>query len=123
MIEDHVVPFLQQWKVGLGMLGEQGAEGIHARFNQLERTYCNMANGVERLRAMVADHFRQVCPENVALEPPCHETTEEREIILLKHSDPYMQYYLCLHHKSKGIFLPPVVWCYSCGAEIWRIPL
>ena len=70
MIEDHVVPFLQQWKVGLGMLGEQGAEGIHVHFNQLEQTYCNMANGVERLCAMVVDHFQQVCPENVALEPP-----------------------------------------------------
>ena len=79
MIEDHVVPFLQQWKVGLGMLGEQGAEGIHARFNQLEQTYCNMANGVERLRAMVADHFRQVCPENIALEPPVMKRKKREE--------------------------------------------
>lgn len=77
MIEDHVVPFLQQWKVGLGMLGEQGAEGIHARFNQLERTYCNMANGVDRLRAMVSDHFRQVNPDNVTLQPPAKKKKKE----------------------------------------------
>lgn len=39
MVEDHIVPFIQQWGIGIGMLGEQGAESIHARFNQLERTY------------------------------------------------------------------------------------
>ena len=30
MLEDHVLPFIRQWRVGLGMLGEQGVEGIHA---------------------------------------------------------------------------------------------
>ncbi len=38
MVEDHIVDFIRRWRVGLGMLGEQGAESIHARFNQLERT-------------------------------------------------------------------------------------
>ena len=51
----------------------------HARFNQLERIYCNMANGVERLCAMVADHFRHVCPENVALEPPVMKRKKREE--------------------------------------------
>ena len=36
MLEEHVAPFIRQWRVGLGMLGEQGVEGIHARFNTLE---------------------------------------------------------------------------------------
>jgi hypothetical protein len=39
MLEDHVVPFIRQWRVGLGMMSEQGAESIHARFNALERTF------------------------------------------------------------------------------------
>ena len=47
MLEDHTVPFIRQWRVGLGMLGEQGMEGIHARFNNLERTYSNMSNHME----------------------------------------------------------------------------
>ncbi len=38
MVEDHIVNFIRRWRVGLGMLGEQGAESIHARFNQFERT-------------------------------------------------------------------------------------
>ena len=46
----------------IGMLGELGAESIHISFNQLART---MTNGVERLKSMVAEHYRQICPENV----------------------------------------------------------
>lgn len=30
MLEDHVIPFLTKWGVGLGFLGEHGAESIHA---------------------------------------------------------------------------------------------
>ena len=41
MIEGHVnvVDFIGEWGVGIGMLGEQGAESIHTVFNQLARTY------------------------------------------------------------------------------------
>ena len=70
MIEDHMVPFLRSWRVGLGLLGEQGAESIHARFNQMGRTYNNMRNGVDRLKSVVTEHLRQVCPFNVAKQPP-----------------------------------------------------
>ena len=33
-----------------GVLGEQGAESIHTIFNQLERTYSNITNKVDRLK-------------------------------------------------------------------------
>ncbi len=39
MLEDHTIPFLKKWGVGLGFLGERGAESIHARFNTL-RAFC-----------------------------------------------------------------------------------
>ena len=39
ILEEHVVLFIQKWRVGLSMMGEQGAESIYARFNALERTY------------------------------------------------------------------------------------
>ena len=70
MVEDHIVDFIRWWRVGMGMLGEQGAESIHTIFNQLERTYGNMTHGVERLKSMVTEHYRQVCPENVVRQPP-----------------------------------------------------
>ena len=51
----------------IGMLGELGAESIHISFNQLART---MTNGVERLKSMVAEYYRQICPENVVRQVP-----------------------------------------------------
>ena len=31
--------FLKQWKIGLGFLGEQGAESIHSRWNIIKKNY------------------------------------------------------------------------------------
>ena len=79
MLEDHIVGFIQLWLVVLAMLGEQGAESIHTRFNQLERTYASMRNGVEWLKSMVAEHFRQVCPENIVKQPPRKKMKRKEE--------------------------------------------
>ena len=73
MLEELVAPYIRQWRVGLGMLGEQRVEGIHARFNTLERTYSNMSNRLQRLKCVVAEHWRQVCPANVVLQPPAQK--------------------------------------------------
>ena len=81
MLEDHVVPFIRKWRVGLGMLNEQGAESIHARFNTLQRTYGSMQNKVERLKCTVKEHFRQICPDNLSRIPPtkrCKESDETK---------------------------------------------
>ena len=66
MLEDNVVPFIKKW---MGMLNEQGAESIHARFNTIQRTYGSMPNKAERLKCTVKEHFRQVCPENFSWTP------------------------------------------------------
>lgn len=39
LLEDHLIPFLEEFGVGLGFLGEQGAEGIHARFKLYPTSY------------------------------------------------------------------------------------
>lgn len=62
MLEDHTVDFLRQWRVGFGMLSEQGAESIHTVFNQLSRTYANIHNGIDRLRQVMTEHHRRTCP-------------------------------------------------------------
>ena len=69
MLEDHVIPFLRQWKVGFGFLGEQGAESIHARFNSLRRTYSTIPNPVSRLEAMLKEHLNQAVPQNIEKLP------------------------------------------------------
>ena len=69
LLEDHMVPFLKEYKVGLGFLGEQGAESIHARFNALNRTYNSMRNPAQRLECTMKEHYRQICPQNLAKKP------------------------------------------------------
>ena len=49
LLEDHMVPFLQQsYRVGFGLMGEQGAESIHAELRD-DRRYVNIPDKVERL--------------------------------------------------------------------------
>ena len=62
MSEDHVMPWVRRWKFGLGFYGEQGAESIHARFNSMQRTYANVRNATERLKAIVKEHNMSVLP-------------------------------------------------------------
>ena len=43
LLEDHVIKFVKTWRVGFGLLGEQGqAESIHSAFNSLKRVYANV---------------------------------------------------------------------------------
>ncbi len=69
MLEDHVVPFLEKWGVGLGFLGEHGAESIHARFNSIRLNHVRITNPVKRLNSIMKEHFLQVCPENLEKFP------------------------------------------------------
>ena len=62
MIEDHMVDFLRKWRVGCGLLGEQGAESIHIKFNELHRNYSNIRNSEDRLRQVTLEHHRRTSP-------------------------------------------------------------
>jgi len=68
MLEEHVVPWLRMWHVGFGLMGEQGAESIHAYFNSLKRTYHGVADPVDRLRLM-KEHLLHISPQNITLKP------------------------------------------------------
>ena len=37
LLEDHVLPWVKHGRVGSGLMGEQGAEQIHAHIHHLER--------------------------------------------------------------------------------------
>ena len=69
ILEKHVVDWLNEWKVGLGLMGEQGAESIHAYFNNLKGSYRNIANGVDRLRCMMRTHFIHIAPSTITCRP------------------------------------------------------
>ena len=68
MLEDHVMSFVRQYRVELGLMGgEQGAESIHATINTI--TYTSIPEKVNRLECVMKEHHRQVCPILVAQKP------------------------------------------------------
>ncbi len=69
MLEDHIIPWVKEWKIGCGLMGEQGAESLHAQFNTTEKAYSNMKDRLERLKVVLQVHHLQILPANVALEP------------------------------------------------------
>ena len=69
MLEDHMIPFLQEWHVGCGFHGEQGAESLHALIHRVGRSYTSIKNPVERLRSIIKEHHLQSSPLIVAQEP------------------------------------------------------
>ena len=70
ILEDHMVPWLQRCRVGFGLLDEQGAESIHAKFNTLKGTYRTMPDKVKRLKHLMEAHYLHIAPENIAIRPP-----------------------------------------------------
>ena len=53
------------------MMGEQGAESIHAEFNSIEVRHRNLRhNRVERLRRVVSEHLVKSAPRHTAIELP-----------------------------------------------------
>ena len=61
--------WLEKWGVGLGLMGEQGAESIHSSINQIERSYLNIPNTVDRLLRVIQEHHIRVDPEHQTLAP------------------------------------------------------
>uniref|UniRef100_A0A1X7V868 Uncharacterized protein n=1 Tax=Amphimedon queenslandica TaxID=400682 RepID=A0A1X7V868_AMPQE len=69
MLEDHMIPWIKLWNTGCGLMGEQGAESLHAKFNSTERAYNNMRDRVERMKVLLQNHLLQVKPLSQSLVP------------------------------------------------------
>ena len=70
MLEEHVVPWIKKWGVGFGLLGEQGAESIHAYFNLLRHQYNSIPEHLQRLKQMMVAQHLKVAPDNTTARPP-----------------------------------------------------
>ena len=57
-MEHHILPWVRQWQVSSGLMGEQGAESLHTDFNHTERAYNNM----ERLRVVLQSLHLKTLP-------------------------------------------------------------
>ena len=63
ILENQMFNFLWNWRVGCGLLGEQGAESIHTVYNQLNTVYANIKNCEDRLLQVTSEHHRCTCPD------------------------------------------------------------
>ena len=70
LMEDHVIPWLRKWRIGSGLMGEQGAESIHSRIKHLEQRFNGVVNELDRLKYVVKEHAVECAPEMDPLLPP-----------------------------------------------------
>jgi hypothetical protein len=68
-MEDHMADWLRRFHLGAGMMGEQGAESIHAHLNQLETTYAGIPNAVDRLKYIFNMYNLETAPSLQSLKP------------------------------------------------------
>ena len=74
-LETHCVEFLRKWKVGLGLLGEQGGEEMHAFINSLKDRVRGINNKEQKLRVLMKEQHTIVSPLlRFALEGPAKKT-------------------------------------------------
>ena len=69
LLEDHTRRWVNCNRVGFGLMGEQGAESIHARFNRLGLTFAPIKDRVQNLKCIVKEHLLSIEPQLVAAIP------------------------------------------------------
>ena len=69
IMEEHVAPWVKRWRVGAGLMGEQGAEFIHAHFKRLERIHQGIPNDVDQLKFIMKEHQLESEPSLNSLRP------------------------------------------------------
>ena len=85
IMEEHAVSWMRRWRVGAGLMGEQGAESVHAHFMKLERIHHGIASDVDRLKyiPVVKEHLLEAEPSLTCLRPPIkkrkYQTAEESQ--------------------------------------------
>ncbi|KAL5489078.1 hypothetical protein EMCRGX_G018128 [Ephydatia muelleri] len=70
LLEDHATQWANATHVGFGLLGEQGAESIHAKFNRLGLAFAPIKDKVKQLQCIVKEHLLSIEPQIVAAIPP-----------------------------------------------------
>ena len=63
ILEKHCIPHIQQYKVGLGLLGEQGRESSHQMISSIEKHRAHgITNDLKKLHHILTIHLLQVAP-------------------------------------------------------------
>ena len=69
LLECHLPDALARFRVGLGLLAEQGGESIHAEFNDLRKRHGGVVNDVDKLRTVLKAHLSSTLPQHAKLVP------------------------------------------------------
>ena len=69
ILEDHAIPWFRRYHTGAGLMGEQGAEAIHAHMHQLDTTHRGIPNELDRLQYIVREHGLETAPSLTSLRP------------------------------------------------------
>ena len=70
LLEDHTLQWANTNHVGFGLLGEQGDESIHAKFNRLGLAFAPIKDRMQNLMCIVKEHLLSIEPQLVAAIPP-----------------------------------------------------
>ena len=72
MLEDYAVDRItSNQHIGFGLMGEQGAESIHARFNRLYKLTARSPQPVvEKLKYIMKEHLLSISPTLITAKPP-----------------------------------------------------
>ncbi len=62
ILEEHVVPWIRRWRLTSGLMGEQGAESIHAHIMKLERVHQAIPNDLDRLKYVFKEQTLESAP-------------------------------------------------------------
>ena len=73
ILEDHVIPWLRKWHVGAGLMGEQGAESIHAHISRLESQYQDIIDPLQRLQYVAQEYNVESTPGLNSMKPEPHK--------------------------------------------------
>ena len=77
LLEDHVLPWVRRWRVGSGLMGEQGTEQILVHIHRLETVYSGIADLLQCLKYIIHEHMLQTAPALTTLQPPPPKKKEE----------------------------------------------
>lgn len=69
LLEDHMVGWLRRFHLGAGLMGEQGAESIHAHIKRLEDNYSSIPNKLDRLKYIFNIYSLETAPSLQTLKP------------------------------------------------------
>ncbi len=73
ILEEHVVPWIRRWRLASGLMGEQGAESIHAHIMKLERVHQGVASDLDRLKYIFKEQTLESAPSLTCLRPPLNK--------------------------------------------------